>query len=307
MTNLTAPLGFDPIVFIQNKKTEAKETLYSANGMLLACLLGITILLGAWGLEWVLTYTVIEANFGPEYPGDPVPMKVYMLSFASIVAIAAFHVLLLQQREHPIAIWLRRIARVMLVVFFVGMALLFLTTDMTSATVEFGEGDLFDAEPTWGQSVWAMVEPFINVTSAAALGGLVFINLALSDAILSWVTRVLPVKLSERRNVKEVVVTSDRLEELNVLYLDHEREEARLMAIKKADLALEAAGRISDAGEPTLQALREEALEAGLIPPAKESPLDKTGKAKPSPNAKVIERFLEEWDEFTKALPGKLR
>lgn len=307
MSNLTLPLGFDPTAFVQNTKAAAQKTFYWAGLVLLGCLGALCVLMLAWTLEVVLTYTVIEANFGPEFPDDPVPMKVYILSFASICAILAFHSLMLGQRDHPIAVWLRRIARVMLLVFFVGMALLFLTTDMTTQPLALNDAELFGESESASNGVWAMIQPFVSMTSALALGGLVFINLALSDAILSWVSRMLPAKSGELRDAHAIIKSANAIETMDTLYGDLEREEGHLAKTNDETLALEVASRISDAALPTVQSLHETVQEADLIPPASNSLLGKTAKAKVTPEIDELKTFLTDWEAFTDELPSTLR
>ncbi len=307
MSNLTLPLGFDPTAFVQNQKAIAQKTVFIACGVIIGCLGALTIMLGAWTLEVALTYTVIEANFGPEFPDEPVPLKVYILAFASICAIIAFHALMLGDREHPVAIWLQRIARVSLIVFFIGMALLFLSTDMSTPPTDLSDAELFGegaANESW---LWALIEPITSMTSALALGGLVFINLALSDAILSWVSEKLPKSIDDLRDAKATIETASEIEVLDTIYGDLNRQEEALRKIDEDALALEVAGHVSDVAQPTIQGLAETVHENRLIPPSNSTMLGKTAKAKLTPDINAIDAFLADWEAFSDDLPRVLR
>ncbi|WP_340149005.1 hypothetical protein [uncultured Sneathiella sp.] len=199
-------VGVKPIAFAKRRKVKAQAYLVWCQILLMLMALGLGVVAFTTGLEYVLLFFIIDETFGAELPSDPTPFKVYIMAFASIAAITAYHVQMLRDGDNTIMCVLRQVSRLMTVFFFVGIAALFINSDFSFSDGSF-ELTLDNDGTSWATAFREFIEPYLGLMASIAMGGLVFINLAVADVLLGLVRQKGPDLLHKRYLARTMIAT----------------------------------------------------------------------------------------------------
>ncbi|MBL1419278.1 MAG: hypothetical protein COC24_002090 [Alphaproteobacteria bacterium] len=257
MNTTNIPIGADELAFARGLKTKASRLIFMSQ--LKFYLIGFCafITLLCLSIEYQLLFSIIDQAFGADLETDQTPTKVYILSLSSLAAIIGFHVLMIRGDAPIITIWLRTIARFMVAFYFVGMFILLATNDLDSII----SGDFDDAfinldddqdSSSFASDVLTALQPYFGLLTSLALGGLVFINLAITDTLVGYmhstfVTVMEQVSIS-RRIIEVSKRFSNRASELTNIYRRMETWEA----VPEDQIALENAAVAEAVMKPTL-------------------------------------------------------
>ena len=201
-------VGVKPISFAKRQKVKAQAYLAWSQILLLLMALGLAIVAFTTVLEYVLLFFIVDETFGADLSSDPTPLKVFILAFASIAAITAYHVQMLRDGDNTLMRVLRQVSRLMTVFFFFGIAALFINSDFSFNDGGF-ELTLNDDGPSWATAFREFIEPYLGLLASFAMGGLVFINLAVADVILGLIRKKGP-DLLHKRYLAKAMITACR-------------------------------------------------------------------------------------------------
>ncbi len=306
--------GIDPIIYCQSAKTGAYKTLLKTKFITVAMIMAACLTLIPLSIELALTFTIIDMNFGADLPDDPTPIKVYILSFATISAIIAFHVLMLNDGEHPLAQLLRKISRVMVFFYFIGMFLLFSTTetgnlmdgDLSGILSGLGsEESVADSSGEMLNNIIAVIKPYLGLVSSLALGGLVFVNLAVVDALISFIKDNLLDVIEKKKTANSILKKITEFSQLTDDLIGMVGKRVALETIPEKVHASKAAAMCEAAMKPTLRVLKKihflktnEVANDDII-------LERHGSLLPDlmPSAKELKTFIESLEALIAKLP----
>ncbi len=315
MTAHYLPIGIDPIVYCQNAKVEANKTLIKVQFVTFVMILAACLTVIPLAIELALIFTIINMNFGADLPDDPTPIKVYILSFATISALIAFHVLMLKDGEHPLAQLLRKISRIMVFFYFVGMFLLFSTTDMSNL-MDGNLGSLFSGADEFTESSGetlngfiAFIKPYLGLVSSLALGGLVFVNLAVVDALFSFIKNHLEKVIEQKENAKSILQKISEFTDLTNDLVKLENERTALENVTDDTHILTASAHCENAIKPTLRALKKIHFLKTNEAANDEAILETHGSHLPDPlpSARELQKFIRDIEGLIKKLPHIIR
>lgn len=177
--------------YVRGLKTKAMRALFTSqlNFYRIAFLTLIALL--CLTIEYNLIFSIINDAFGAMVETEKTPENVYILSFSSLIAIIGFHILMKNGDAPFLTNMLRKISQFMIAFYFVGMFLLLATNDLDTIM----SGDFENAfislsnedETGFVSSILEAAEPYIGILTACAIGGLVFINMIISDTLLNHI------------------------------------------------------------------------------------------------------------------------
>lgn len=300
----------DQAVYAQNNLVDGRKELLRAI-FEIGCLALIGLLVPILGtFEIGLSYNLMMELYGPEIPGNAIPINVFIMSLATIMGVVGFHVLKHLYPDHIALRALEKIAPSALLFFFVGMMLSFGMSDVASAPVETtaSTDDIFDEPEAGDQEAGNAIMPIISLFSGFALGGLIIVNLIVIHGIINHIRVKLPGLLVRRQIAKAKIGRAQRIINHIIVLAALRRELAHLQTKKAKDLALETAAQIESAAAPVLRSTSSFgrrlasrwALIAGLL-----SMGDKYLPS-PPPSKAEIDQFAGELSVALDALPDDL-
>jgi len=264
MANVTHTFS-DDITYAQKASAKAQQQ-RMLNTVAIAFMgFALALIPGLAGVEYTLTFSVMDMLFGAEVPNDPVPFQVYVLSGSAMVAVVALHVFIEKHPKHLAVRLIEKAAPFGLLLFFAGMIALFASTDFhgldAGSDIPFSDAELFGDDPAIGASPGG-ASPWLDMLIGIGLGSLIIVNVAVIHRLIGLVRDKLPKLLDERARLTGIVRMAKRVLHRGKAGVDAKREIERRRAVTAADLALETTADIEAAIDPTMRKLSKMAIAA---------------------------------------------
>jgi|GEM_PF-4931616 len=263
------------------------------------------------GVEFTLTFSVMDLIFGAEVPSDPVPFQVYVLSASAMIAVVALHVFIEKNPNHPAIKLIDKAAPYGLLLFFIGLIALYASSDFYSldagADIALSDAELFGDDVSLATDTNAPA-PWLDTLIGLGLGALVIVNVAVIHRLVGLVREQLPKLLEERARLNGIDENAKLVLHRSKTGIDAKREIERRKATTPEDLALETTADIEAATAPTMRKLVKllqhtsaNRPKRGLFGFSKQSTLPAD-----APEPKEIAAFIETMEARIDSLPSKL-
>jgi len=296
----------DQVAYAQNAFAEAGRALLPATLSLFFVGLLAFGTLGLVAFEMTVSYTVMHEVFGPELPDQPTPLSVLILSAATLVGVAGFHVMKAKNPDNRAFKLLERLAPVLLVFFFVSLVAVYgLHEAVNSASqdsVVLTDGTIAPASDS------GFLSGLFKMLTGFSLGGLVVVNLVVIHSLIEKIQQVFPGALAKFQNARLTRKVAKAFLTNISLRSAAQRERNTQVSVAPEAQAETAAGEIEAALAPTLRELSKiTARDANQpIDPSDPMAVRDPNLPHPAPDAEAIERYLAAMEDDLAALPSKL-
>lgn len=261
MNSTNIPIGTVEIAFARGLKTKASRIIFMSQLKFYIIGFCAFITLLCLSIEYQLLFSIIDQAFGAELESDPTPAKVYVLSLSSLAAIIGFHVLMIKSDAPIITKWLRTTAQFMVAFYFVGMFVLLATNDLDSII----SGDFDDAfisldddqnSSSFASDVLSALQPYFGLLTSLALGGLVFINLAITDTLVGYMHKTFVTVMEQVSVSRRIIDISKRFSDRTSELANINQRIGALEAVPAETIANENAVVAEAAMKPTLLTIK---------------------------------------------------
>ena len=307
----TAHTLSDNIDYAQKASTKARQkrvsnTVRFAFTGILFCLIPTLV-----GVEYALTFSIMDLLFGAELPTDPTPFQVYVLAGSAMMAVVAMHVFIEKHPKHPAVLLIDKVAPYGLVLFLAGLVALFTSVDFHSldaASIEpLSDTELF-GDPVLSDSGSGALASWLDTLIGIGLGALIIVNVSVIHKLITIVRDNLPKLVEERALLNAIIRTAKRILHRGKTHIDAQREIKRRGNTTPEDLALETSADIEAAVAPTVRKLSKMLDKDQANRPASNGQGSSKASGLPAdaPLPKDIAAFIKEVEALTASLPTKL-
>lgn len=299
---------------------DAQKSLVAARKERLATTLGLGLLamlalvVPALGIvEIGLGWNLMLDLFGPEVPGEAIPLNVYIMSLATCIGVVGFHILKHRYPDNIALKTLEALAPFAVLFFFIGMLGAYAVSDLGSGPSElelsFDDDTLFEDEPADEGGFLDTLKPIISLFTGLSLGALLVANLIVIHTVINYIRARLPDLLDRRQIALDIIETASSICNDTALESAVTREIKELDAQTPQDLALEVAADIESAAAPVMRSINKLKTRLALRKGRKGAIQIKRDKnlPHPLPDEATIGTFAADLEASLAALPDELQ